>query len=70
MIINVIPNCACVISANKRKKAGSPDGSDIPLEGQLTSFENYHQPPIVDVIRGPTVEELIITDHDMIAVSS
>ncbi|KAL5265042.1 hypothetical protein ACHWQZ_G005959 [Mnemiopsis leidyi] len=54
-------------SANKRKKAGSPDGSDIPLDGQLTSFENYHQPPIVDVIRGPTVEELIITDHDMIA---
>ncbi|XP_063675440.1 MYCBP-associated protein-like isoform X4 [Bolinopsis microptera] len=54
-------------SANKRKKAGSPDGSDIPLEGQLASFENYHQPPIVDVIRGPTVEELTITDHDMIA---
>ena len=58
-----------MFTANKRKKAGSPDGSDIPLEGQLASFENYHQPPIVDVIRGPTVEELTITDHDMIAVS-
>ena len=57
-----------LFAANRRKKAGSPDGSDTPIENQLVNLESYQQPPIIDVIRGPSVDNLQITESDMAAV--
>ena len=35
----------------------------------MAAMDAFPQPPIVDVIRGPEIEELLITKEDMLAVS-